>query len=156
MCLLPGHPHPTFISCPLPGHTHLALLLLLLVCTHYFTSAPWSYPSGLVAPTCSCLLIHSHSFAPTHLLPLIHTHLFAPTHSLLYPGHMCLALLLPLICVCLFAPTWSSACPCYLVTLSAGFCWSLLPGLTCLAFVCAHFSLFVCIRYIVSTQKITI
>ena len=118
LCLLPGHPHPIFISCPLPGHTHLALLLLLLICTHSFTPAPWSYPSGLVAPTCSCSLIHSDPFSPTHLHLLIHTHLFAPTHSLPQPGHTCLALLLLLIHAHLFAPTWSSA----------GFCLSLLLG----------------------------
>lgn len=101
------------VSCPLPGHTHLALLLLPLVHAHSFTSTPWSHPSGLVAPTCSCLLIHTHSFtpapwshpsglvAPTCLCPLFHSDL--------------------VICWFLLSPTtWShsllvSADPCYLV-----------------------------------------
>ena len=125
LCLLPGHPHPTFISCPLPGHTHLALLLLLLVCTHSFTPAPWSYPSGLVAPTCSCPLIHSDSFAPAHSCPLVCPHSFTPApwshlSGLVAPTHSC-----PLVCsnlvICWFLlvpATWSHS-----PLVSAGSCY---------------------------------
>ena len=126
------------VSCPLPGHTHLALLLLPLVHAHSFTSTPWSHPSGLVAPTCSCLLIHTHSFTPTHsllhpghthlalLLPLVHAYSFTPTHSLLYPGHTRLALLLPLVYAHSFTLTWSSAGFCSAPLLGHTLCWFLL------------------------------
>ena len=100
------------VSCPLPGHTHLALLLLPLVHAHSFTSTPWSHPSGLVAPTCSCLLIHTHSFTPTH--------------SLLHPGHTRLALLLPLVYAHSFTLTWSSAGFCSAPLLGHTLCWFLL------------------------------
>ena len=100
------------VSCPLPGHTHLALLLLPLVHAHSFTSTPWSHPSGLVAPTCSCLLIHTHSFTPTH--------------SLLHPGHTHLALLLPLVYAHSFTLTWSSAGFCSAPLLGHTLCWFLL------------------------------
>ena len=100
------------VSCPLPGHTHLALLLLPLVHAHSFTSTPWSHPSGLIAPTCSCLLIHTHSFTPTH--------------SLLHPGHTHLALLLPLVYAHSFTLTWSSAGFCSAPLLGHTLCWFLL------------------------------
>ena len=100
------------VSCPLPGHTHLALLLLSLVHAHSFTPTPWSHPSGLVARTCSCLLIHTHSFTPTH--------------SLLHPGHTHLALLLPLVHAHSFTLTWSSAGFCSAPLLGHTLCWFLL------------------------------
>ena len=95
------------VSCPLPGHTHLALLLLPLVCAHSFT------------PTHS--LTHPGHTHLALLLPLIHAHSFTPTWlsagfcSAPLLGHtLCWFLLIP--------PTWPDfsglhSCPFQLVCL---------------------------------------
>ena len=99
-----------------------------------FMPTPWSHPSSLVvAPTCSCPLIHFHSlvtpiwpccshlFMPTHSHPLIHTHSFTPA-----PWSHPSGLVAP-TCLCpLFTLTWSSAGFCSAPLLGHTLCWFLL------------------------------